>query len=127
MTLTTLPTTTSDNFTDNDLTSVKWADKPWSKPANCYTLSRGSSGEGTLGFYKYSGSTLNYGKAYLITPNAAPNFIGFNEGGATAIEVPAATNNVEKGEIYDLTGRRIESQPAKKGIYVKNGQKFIVK
>lgn len=127
MTLTTSPTTTSDDFTGNALTSVKWANKPWSKPDNCYTLSRGQSGTGALGFYKYSGSTLNYGKAYLITPNAAPNFIGFNEGGATAIEVPAATNNVEKGEIYDLTGRRIESQPAKKGIYVKNGQKFIVK
>ena len=127
MTLTTSPTTASDDFTGNALTSVKWANKPWSKPDNCYTLSRGQSGTGALGFYKYSGSTLNYGKAYLITPNAAPNFIGFNEGGATAIEVPAATNNVEKGEIYDLTGRRIESQPAKKGIYVKNGQKFIVK
>ena len=37
------------------------------------------------------------------------------------------THYVENGEIYDLTGRRIESQPAKKGIYVKNGKKFIVK
>lgn len=127
LTLTTSPTTTSDDFDGNALTSVKWANKPWSKPDNCYTLSRGSSGEGTLGFYKYSGSTLNYGKAYLITPSAAPSFIGFNEGGATAIEVPTATNNVENGEIYDLTGRRIESQPTKKGIYIKNGKKFIVK
>ena len=106
---------------------MKWTAENWNTPANCYTLSRGSSGTGTLGFYKYIGSTLNYGKAYLITPSAAPSFIGFNEGGATAIEVPAATNNVENGEIYDLTGRRIESQPAKKGIYVKNGKKFIVK
>ena len=127
LTLTTSPTTTSDDFTGNALTSVKWTAENWNTPANCYTLSRGKSGEGTLGFYKYSGSTLNYGKAYLITPNAAPSFIGFNEGGATAIEVPAATNNVENGGIYDLTGRRIESQPAKKGIYVKNGKKFIVK
>ena len=127
LTLTTSPTTTSDDFTGNALTSVKWTADNWNTPANCYTLSRGSSGTGTLGFYKYIGSTLNYGKAYLITPSAAPSFIGFNEGGATAIEVPAATNNVENGEIYDLTGRRIESQPTKKGIYIKNGKKFIVK
>ena len=129
LTLTTSPTTTSDDFTDNDLMSVKWANKPWSKPDNCYTLSRGQSGTGALGFYKYSGTKLNYGKAYLTYSGtgSARDFIGFDEGGATAIEASAATINVENGDIYDLTGRRIESQPAKKGIYVKNGQKFIVK
>ena len=95
---------------------------------DAYTLSRGSAGTGTVGFYKFSGS-LDGSKAHLeIAQSAgARGFIGFGDDGTTAIEAPTATIIVEDGEIYDLTGRRIEGQPTKKGIYVKNGQKFIVK
>ena len=96
---------------------------------DAYTLSRGSAGTGTVGFYKFNGTSLDGSKAHLeIAQSAgARGFIGFGDDGTTAIEAPTATIIVEDGEIYDLTGRRIEGQPARKGIYVKNGQKFIVK
>ena len=96
---------------------------------DAYTLSRGSAGTGTVGFYKFNGSSLNGNRAHLEIEQgaSAPAFIGFGDGGTTAIEAPTATIIVEDGETYDLTGRRIEGQPTRKGIYVKNGQKFIVK
>ena len=98
---------------------------------DAYTLSRGSAGTGTVGFYKFNGGALDGSKAHLeilsSSPAPARGFIGFGDDGTTAIEAPTATVIVEDGEIYDLTGRRIEGQPTRKGIYVKNGQKFIVK
>ena len=127
ITLTPAATTTAD-FTGNELkggTTVASGN-------DAYTLSRGSAGTGTLGFYKFNGASLDGSKAHLElptgwTPSPARNFIGFGDDNTTAIEAPAAKSDVEDGKIYDLTGRRIEGQPTKKGIYVKNGQKIIVK
>jgi hypothetical protein len=42
----------------------------------------------------------------------------------TGIALPEA--EVIDGEIYDLSGRRVASQP-QKGIYVKNGKKVVIK
>lgn len=98
---------------------------------DAYTLSKGSAGLGTVGFYKFNGASLDGSKAHLeiaqSSPAPARGFFGFGDDNTTAIEAPTATIIVEDGEIYDLTGRRIEGQPTRKGIYVKNGQKFIVK
>ena len=120
----TLDGSASADFTGNDLLGGTTVTAGY----DAYTLSRGSAGTGTVGFYKFSGS-LDGSKAHLeIAQSAgARGFIGFGDDGTTAIEAPTATIIVEDGEIYDLTGRRIEGQPTKKGIYVKNGQKFIVK
>ena len=98
---------------------------------DAYTLSRGSAGTGTVGFYKFNGASLDGSKAHLEISSSSPaparGFFGFGDDNTTAIEAPTATIIVEDGEIYDLMGRRIEGQPTRKGIYVKNGQKFIVK
>ena len=98
---------------------------------DAYTLSRGADGTGTVGFYKFNGGALDGSKAHLEISSSSPaparGFFGFGDDGTTAIEAPTATIIVEDGEIYDLMGRRIEGQPTRKGIYVKNGQKFIVK
>lgn len=124
ITLTPVASTTAD-LSDNVLlggTSVTAGN-------DAYTLSRGSAGTGTVGFYKFNGGALDGSKAHLeIAQSAgARGFIGFGDDETTAIEAPTATIIVEDGEIYDLAGRRIEGQPTRKGIYVKNGQKFIVK
>lgn len=53
--------------------------------------------------------------------------MGLGGGEATAIEtVQGAWFMVNGSDIYDLSGRRI-SQPTTKGIYMKNGKKYIVK
>ena len=124
ITLTPVASTTAD-LSDNVLKGGTTVSSGY----DAYTLSRGSAGTGTVGFYKFNGGALDGSKAHLeIAQSAgARGFIGFGDDGTTAIEAPTATIIVEDGEIYDLKGRRIEGQPTRKGNYVKNGQKFIVK
>ena len=101
-----------------------------------YTLSRGNGGTGTLGFYKFSGTSLDPYKAHLeidpSSPSPARGFIGIDDDGTTAILAPPlieAGSSVADGEAvwYSLDGRRLSGKPVKKGIYVRNGQKYIVK
>ena len=85
---------------------------------------------GVMGFYKFTGAALDPNKAHLEIPQSSPaparGFIGFGEDipGTTGIEAQTVTDN-QNGEVYDLTGRRVE-KPAR-GIYVKQGRIFIVK
>lgn len=114
--------TTSSDFSDNDLkggTSV-------ASGYDAYTLSRGNAGTGALGFYKYTGS-LNGSKAHLeiSSSSSARSFIGIGDG-TTGIELPAVAED-EAAEWYSLDGQRLSEKPARKGIYVKNGQKIIIK
>ena len=93
-----------------------------------------------MGFYMFDGSltnpatTLNPNKAHLeipTPPSGSRGFIGFDEDDATGIEavenVQCSMFNVQSDSWYSLDGRRLSAQPTRKGIYVKNGQKFIVK
>ena len=93
-------------------------------PANCFTLASGSKG---VGFYRYTGSEVAAGKAYLIYSgaSAAREFIGFDE--TTGIY------SIDNGQLtidnswYSLDGRKLQGEPAKKGIYVRNGYTVIIK
>ncbi len=122
ITLTPAATTTSD-FSDNELkggTTVTDGN-------DAYTLSRGSAGTGPVGFYKFSGATLDGSKAHLEIPtSAARSFIGFGDDNTTAIELPALAED-EAAEWYSLDGRRLSGKPAHKGIYVRNGKKVVIK
>ena len=99
---------------------------------NAYTL---AAVGGVMGFYKFTGAALDPNKAHLEIPQSSPaparGFIGFGEDGATGIEavenVQCSMSNVQSDSWYSLDGRRLSAQPTQKGIYVKNGQKFIVK
>lgn len=87
-----------------------------------YVLGNGKNG---LGFYMLKG-TLQAGKGYLQVSESAgsakQNFIAFEETtGVKAIEVNGNADNA----IYNLQGIRV-AHP-QKGIYVKNGKKFVVK
>lgn len=46
--------------------------------------------------------------------------------GETAIEEIVTTNNAD-GSYYDLQGRRFDSRPTVKGIYIHNGRKVIIR
>ncbi len=79
---------------------------------------------GTLGFYKWA-DAIPANKAFLV--NAAGT-------GAVKLLFPGSTTGIDSVEaedadnaaIYDLSGRKVLA-PAKGGIYVKNGKKYIVK
>ncbi len=94
-------------------------------PANSYVLQNGSSG---LGFYKVAADNtikITSFRAYLTASASAREFLGinFDEGASNIDQIEVAP--VDDDVIYDLSGRMIEHPT--KGIYVKNGKKFIVK
>ncbi len=103
-------------------------------PANTnYILSY--KGE-ALAFRKADGSTnkVQPYHAYMSVthsgPNPAPAFYNINFGGITGISNLKVEQNMmddENAPIYNLQGVRMNSQNLPKGIYVKNGRKFIVK
>ncbi len=121
--ITLTPATTTATLSGNDLkggTTVASGN-------DAYTLSRGNDGTGAVGFYKFSGS-LDDSKAHLEIPTSAGSrgFIGFGDDNTTAIELPALADD-EAAEWYSLEGRRLSGKPARKGIYVRNGQKYIIR
>ena len=86
-------------------------------------------------FQHFEGTKINKGNIFVINPSKAPsssgrlNIVWLDENGnvesdATAIQTIEAAEN-ENGAIYNLQGVRVNS--AKKGLYIKNGKKFIVK
>lgn len=85
--------------------------------------------DGKAGFYQANDKKVAAGKAYLQVPvanGAKALTIVWNDGETTGIE-----ENYEFGTMnsdaatFDLSGRKV-ANPAK-GLYIKNGKKFIVK
>ncbi len=90
---------------------------------NLYTLAQE---DGVVGFYKYTGSKLLPNKAFLRLDSSlsAPKMrIMGGETGITEIERESAA---DAPAIYDLQGHRV-SDMSRKGIYVVEGKKVIVK
>lgn len=105
-------------LTETDLSSVESFDQVriFSKKDN------------VAGFYKpNSGITsLAANKAYIMAPaNEGALVLNFAGGEVTGINQATINATESNAPIYDLTGRRVAK--AVKGIYVKNGKKFIVK
>ena len=115
----------SSDFTGNDLkggTTVASGNV-------AYTLSRGD-GTGAVGFYKWNGTTLDGNKAHLEMPaSTSRSFIDINDGTTGVIELKdgKTADGQSFDSWYSLDGRRLNGMPAQKGIYVKNGKKFIIK
>ena len=92
-------------------------------------------------FVMTTGGTLPEGKFYLDNPNP-PSSSGGGGGTSNAplrividdtTEIGTIDNgqlimdNGQSGEWYTLDGRRLSGKPAKKGLYIWNGQKRVVK
>ena len=90
--------------------------------------------DGVVGFYNaVNGENENefYNnafKAYLEMPasSGSATFYGFEWDGTTSVDEVKAENGNVKGEIYDLTGRKVEAVTAP-GIYIVNGVKRVVR
>ena len=103
--------------------------------------SRPWSGEEKIGFYRVGKSgTLSENKSYLQLPTADLNttygakgvvFISWSDeefqGTPTDIYNVSTLKNEEQGDWYMLDGRKLQSAPIQKGIYLKNGKKILVK
>lgn len=105
-----------------------------SAPANTYMLEKGSNG---MGFCRWTEENIPAGRGYLTLNGATEPCLyitfGTNDDYITTIHVPYVAvpqrplrPSDGNTPISDLTGRRLSS-PLHRGIYVKNGKKFIVK
>ena len=74
--------------------------------------------------------TLPAGKVFLpLNGGNAANTRGIviEDEGATGIQNLISDSEVSHGVWYDLQGRRIDGKPIKKGVYILNGRKVVVK
>jgi hypothetical protein len=79
-----------------------------------------------VGFYKVkAGVKVPAGKCYLsVAVTSAREFLGFGDD-ATSIYAVQDSGLKVNGEVYDLSGRRI--QKPTKGLYIQNGKKVVIK
>ena len=126
-----LPQSESNTTLDGNFLRGNIAFKDGAKSGNgkIYVLSVGQ--KTGLGFYKLkTGTSIPDNKVYTSLTEEQQSFaknatfsIGDN---TTSIqEEIVLTEDIAGNEIYDLQGRRVKSP--KKGIYIVNGKKFIVK
>ena len=95
-------------------------------PTNTYMLTKGSNG---VGFYHWTGANIPAGRGYLTLSGiaAARSYMSIGPGNGETTAISTLEQATEEDSIlYDLTGRPVEGQP-RKGIYVKNGRKMIIK
>ena len=123
-------TTTGATDAESMLGNTAGAPKDIVSAGNNYILAK--NGEGNIIFSKASagatnGNNLAMNKAYLTVPGGSANQFKIDFGGTTtAIETIATEGNNNSAAVYDLSGRRV-STPAHRGIYIRNGKKFMVK
>lgn len=120
-------TGTADEITLPNLLAGTASDRKLTPSTGAFVLSQAN---GETGFYSYTGSAIGAFKAYLPKTTAdgeqiRVKSIQFPSEGTTGVE--NIKNNVEtkNAPIYNLNGQRVINPT--KGIYIKNGKKFIVK
>jgi len=96
---------------------------------NVYVLA--NTGDGA-GFYKWTGGLLGAGRVYVQkTVGAGSRFITFSFDNDETTGIDAATaikeNRKQDNIVYDLQGRRVDDAQIKKGIYIVNGEKVVIK
>lgn len=114
--------TTTDATVDNDLIANN---AEITSDGTIYVLNNGTNG---IGFYPLaSGKTLAAGKAYLQLASGAKGYsFVWNDGETTGIEENYEFGNMNSdAATFDLSGRKVTNPT--KGLYIKNGKKFIVK
>ena len=130
--LTNTSTSTSGSYTDNQLKGSSKAVEQ--EEGNTYYALAVKSG--AVGFYKVkSGVNIPAGKAYLeyVSGSSSPiqstsEFLGFEDSETTGIDASVVKSAVVDAEAwYTLDGRKLNSKPTTKGVYVVNGNKVVIK
>ena len=99
-------------------------------PANANFFILGKKTDGRVKFYYMSNQVLAANKAYYVYEgNASAKSLVFrfdDDNISTGISLPETIETTSDAVIYDLSGRRVAGT-AKKGVYIRNGKKYIVK
>ena len=101
-------------------------DKIMGSQSNCYILRNGDS---TPTFRLVEGAgTLPAHRCYIdLGAVAGSRSLGFDFGDGTTRIEELKNGRIEEGEYYDLQGRKHQGTPQRKGVYVKDGRKVIVR
>ena len=94
-------------------------------------LVSGASAAPFRAYLKYTGSDDNWAKTRgdgdALPSRIIVRIVGAN-GDATAIgTLDTRTGEISTGDWYSLDGRRLQGKPAKKGLYINNGRKVVIK
>ncbi len=114
-------TTATGTLANNDLKGV---DVTTAK-TDVYCLNKSGT---TVGFYKYSGYVPAH-RAYIESISGV-RMLSLGDGDATGIvsmEDGRGLKDDRTDKWYSLDGRQFNSQPTRKGIYVKDGKKVVIK
>lgn len=81
-----------------------------------------------VGFFKLNSTdrAIKGGRAYYVATNGGAAAAYLFNGNVTGLEAIKTALNDANAPIYDLSGRKV-AKALKGGLYIKNGQKFIVK
>ena len=113
-------------FQNTDNTAADYYDP--TKNANFFIL--GKKTDGRVKFYYMSNQVLAANKAYYVYEgNTSAKSLVFrfdDDNISTGISLPETIETTSDAVIYDLSGRRVAGT-AKKGVYIRNGKKYIVK
>ena len=113
-------------FQNTDNTAADYYDP--TNNANFFIL--GKKTDGRVKFYYMSNQVLAANKAYYVyngSTLAKSLVFRFDDDNiSTGISLPETIEATSDAVIYDLSGRRVEGT-AKKGVYIRNGKKYIVK
>ena len=93
---------------------------------NYLVFGRNKSNLNEVGFFKPSASVDNIPANRAFFNNAQQAAITLIFGNVTGISSIVDNHIQKQSPIYDLSGRRV-MQVVKGGVYIQNGQKFIVK
>lgn len=115
-------------------------DDRWGVPVNQETsesgsiLTLGHNSAGTLGFYKYNGEMIPPYRAYLAYNlvkegplQAAPAFRIIFDNESTAIREVGQDRFISDNAYYTMDGRKLQGKPTKRGLYIWNGKKIVIK
>ena len=110
-------------LTTNETNLLQWLTEPMSvKVGQGYTLFKDE-------FVKVSSGTLPAGIAFLPAQGIAASRLAiFNvDGGNELTGVDVAKTNAGSGEWYTVDGKKLSGRPIRKGLYVKDGQKVVIR
>ena len=81
-------------------------------------------------FYYTQAGTIPEGSVYLTKPSAVKTRGFYALGGdddTTGIDARRIVTSSQQSAWYTLDGRRLDTMPTRKGIYIKDGKKIIIK
>lgn len=93
-------------------------------------MTLGLGGNGYVGFYKYTGKTLNANRAYLIYDKGAQsnlNMLSIGGMGGEFTGINDVDARFDEGAWYTLQGVRLNGKPLQRGVYLHNGKAVVVK